>query len=88
MSEVSGNAIPVGDAPVPEVPRRPQDHLSGPTGQTREVGLARISYAESQRGTHGECSCGWGAVHLRAKVLEDKIDRHLETKHGGRGIRL
>jgi len=52
----------------------------------REVGLARVTYEGDGRVV---CSCGgWAYSHVRAKVLEDAIDRHIKRKHGGRGIRL
>jgi len=53
-------------------------------GGTREVGLAVISY----EGSAAQCSCGAVVAHKREKVRENWIDRHLEKKHGGRGIRL
>lgn len=34
------------------------------------------------------CSCDWEFKHPREKVREDAIDRHLNKRHGGRGIRL
>lgn len=58
----------------------------GNPANTRSVGLARITYVSDNT---AECSCGgWAASHPRRKVLEDAIDRHLNKKHGGRGIRL
>lgn len=54
--------------------------------QFKQVGLARISYNDQGRAV---CSCGWESTgHIRPKVLEDLIDRHLLKRHGGRGIRL
>ncbi len=33
------------------------------------------------------CSCGgWATSHKRTKVREDRAQRHLDRKHGGRGI--
>jgi hypothetical protein len=49
----------------------------------RQVGLAVVSYD----GGRAQCSCGWGFTHTREKVREDAIDRHLDRKHQGRGIR-
>lgn len=51
----------------------------------RAVGLARISYVD---GGGVVCSCGWTYVHVREKVREDAVDRHINRKHNGRGIRL
>jgi hypothetical protein len=51
---------------------------------SRKGGLARIHYDSGK----AACSCGWGATALRSKVLEDKIDRHIDRKHNGMGIRL
>lgn len=50
----------------------------------KNVGLARITYAAG----HAECSCGWTFGHSREKVREDAVDRHLQKRHAGRGIRL
>lgn len=58
-------------------PRRP--------AQTKTVGLAVIRYVANDEAT---CSCGEQITHKRTKVLEDRIDKHLARKHGGRGIRL
>lgn len=74
MSEVSGNR---------PTPLDHQPKYSQPGNE--EVGLARITYYGDTRVV---CSCGWSAGHVRAKVLEDSIDRHLGKKHDGRGIRL
>lgn len=49
-----------------------------------EVRLARISYS----GASAACSCGWSVSHAREKVREDSIDRHLDKRHNGRGIRF
>lgn len=51
--------------------------------KTKEVRMARISYHEDG----AVCSCGWVVRHLREKVVEDSIDRHLAKKHKGRGFR-
>lgn len=50
----------------------------------KKVGLARISYD----GMFVACSCGWTYGHIREKPRENAIDRHLDKKHNGRGIRL
>lgn len=39
-------------------------------------------------GNNASSSCGWEFFHTREKVREDAIDRHLEKRHGGMGIRL
>lgn len=62
-----------------------QKPLSNPH---REVGLAVISYAEAASQQFAECSCGWSSHHPRSKVLEDRIDEHLNRRHDGRGLRL
>lgn len=69
-----------GNRPKPQDRRPPQRATS-----TTEVGLARIVYPEPGVAL---CTCSWQGTHVRAKVLEDMIDRHLNKKHGGRGIRL
>lgn len=46
--------------------------------------LARISYHENG----ASCSCGWGTPLARMEVLEDRIDRHLNKRHNGQGIRF
>lgn len=51
--------------------------------KTREVRLAVISYED----IWALCSCGWAFGAKRDKVREDAVDRHLERKHNGRGIR-
>jgi hypothetical protein len=54
--------------------------------KAREVGLAMIHY-EGPNAAY--CSCGgFGTTHARPKVVEDRIDRHINRKHQGRGIRL
>ena len=59
-----------------------QKPLSNPG--SREVGLAVISYENDW----AICNCGWAFGATREKVREDAIDRHLNKKHQGRGIRL
>lgn len=54
------------------------------TGKRKTVGLAVITYV----GDGAMCSCLKAFKPCRAKVLEDRIDAHLNEKHGGRGIRL
>lgn len=51
----------------------------------KDVRLARITYSD-----YGAvCSCGWTySKARRLKVLDDAVDRHLEKRHDGRGIRL
>jgi hypothetical protein len=58
-------------------------------GFQKPGGLARITY--DPHGEHGstvKCSCGWRYRHKREKVREDAIDRHINKKHQGRGIRI
>lgn len=57
-------------------------------GKRREVGLAVVTSGEINGRGFSECSCGKPFTQARAKVREDAIDRHLNEKHGGRGIRL
>lgn len=73
---VSRNALPpTGDH---------QPKIADPA-KAKDVGLAVITYGDGW----ATCSCaGWSGMHRRAKVLEDMIDRHLNRKHDGRGIRL
>lgn len=72
---VSGNRPATSD-------RQPAFLKSRPA---KRVGLAVISY---YGGSVAGCSCGANFGHARAKVLEDKIDRHINKKHNGRGIRV
>jgi hypothetical protein len=56
-----------------------------PRGQSvKPVGLAVVK----TDGGVASCSCGWEYGHTRDKVREDAVDRHLDKKHNGRGIRL
>lgn len=53
--------------------------------QFKEVGLAIVKYD----GLSASCSCDWVYLNAsRQKVLDDAIDRHLNKRHNGRGIRL
>jgi hypothetical protein len=72
---VSGNSRP--EPQDRRMPRRP--------AARKEVGLARISYPEPFTAL---CSCSWTMTHVRSKVLEDGVDRHVDKKHEGRAIRL
>lgn len=56
----------------------------------KNVGLAivKTEHVENLDIEAAQCSCGWVAYHRRHKVLEDKIDRHLDKEHNRRGIRL
>lgn len=69
------------------VSRNPvQDHQSKTDpADWKPVGLARISYGDNGSAM---CSCGWSFFHIRAKVLEDGVDRHLAKRHGSRGLRF
>lgn len=51
----------------------------------KQVGLAIISY---EADNVAQCSCGTALYHQRAKVCEDKIDRHIAKAHNGRGVRM
>lgn len=54
--------------------------------KTREVRIAVIRAVE---GLGLTCSCGgWSGWHKRAKVREDKAQRHLDKHHGGSGLWL
>lgn len=55
-------------------------------GKRIPVGLAVINY-DPETG-FALCSCGKPFIQRREKVREDAIDRHLNSKHNGRGIRL
>lgn len=63
--------------------RKPLD-----SGERREVRLAIIKYGKAGDQEFAECSCGKPFIHPREKVREDAIDRHIRTKHRGRGVRL
>lgn len=58
------------------------------TGKRVEVRLAVIKYSDVDGRMVAECNCGQPFVQPRFKVLEDAIDRHIDKKHNGRGIRL
>lgn len=51
-------------------------------GQRREVYLPVVSIT----GPNAKCSCGWAASHSRKKILDDKIQTHLDKHHQGRGL--
>lgn len=51
----------------------------------KDVRIARVSYREDGSAA---CSCSWVTPPARDKVQEDRIDRHLNKRHGGRGFRL
>lgn len=48
------------------------------------VGLAIVRTVD-ERAT---CSCGQSFAHRRDKVREDWIDKHINRKHHGTGVRL
>lgn len=54
------------------------------TAETKPVGLAIVRTID-ERAT---CSCGQSFAHKRDKVREDWIDKHINRKHHGTGIRL
>lgn len=64
------------------------DHLpklNDPT-KAKPVGLPIIR--EPQAGCL-QCSCGgFTIIHERQKVREDRAQKHIDKKHGGRGIWL
>lgn len=47
------------------------------------VGVVAYTSEQSVR-----CNCRWTYKHQRNKVLEDAIDKHIRTKHGGQGFRM
>lgn len=52
----------------------------------KEVRVAVISY---QSDGSVVCSCGgWTYRHIRRKVTEDAIDKHITKRHNGMGFRL
>ncbi len=76
MTSVSGNR------PAPTDKHAP---LSQPG--KHEVGLAVVRPSEESP-QFVNCSCGWTYGHTREKPREDAIDRHINKRHNGRGIRL
>lgn len=58
------------------------------SGKRVEVGLAVITYGVVGDRGYASCSCGQPFTQRRTKVREDAIDKHLNEKHAGRGIRL
>jgi hypothetical protein len=55
-------------------------------GKRRKVGMAVVS-RDRVTGIM-RCSCGQPFMHQREKPRENAIDKHIERKHQGRGIRL
>ena len=53
-------------------------------GECKPVGMAIVRFEEGGV----TISCGWLKIHSRRKVLEDAAQRHLDKKHGGRGLWL
>ena len=68
------------------MPRQRMEGFQKPldSGRRKEVGLAVITLGEN----YAMCSCGKPFTQQRERVREDAIDRHLDRKHGGRGIRV
>jgi hypothetical protein len=59
------------------------------TGKRKRVRIAVISYGQTEDGRgYAQCSCGAPFTQPREKVREDAIDRHINRRHGGQGIRL
>lgn len=59
------------------------------SGKRKPVGLAIIKYGQTEQGVEfAECSCGKPFTHRRERVRENQIDRHINAKHHGKGIRL
>ena len=56
-----------------------------PPSEWKKVNLARVTY-DAYGGA--ACSCGWSKRPCRVKVLENAIDRHLDRRHAGKGVRL
>lgn len=50
----------------------------------KKVKIAVTHYGD----TRAECSCGWVYSHLRAEVRRRAVERHLNKRHGGAGLRL
>lgn len=50
----------------------------------KSVGLAIVRTADER----AVCSCGQSFAHRRDKVREEWIDRHIDRKHAGMGVRL
>lgn len=53
-------------------------------GKRKPVRVAVITTGDG----HAQCSCGAVFTQSRDKVREDAIDKHLNKKHNGGGIRL
>lgn len=53
-----------------------------------EWGSPRVAMVKYAATGGASCSCGWYSPHKRRKVLDDAIDRHLERRHQGKGVRL
>jgi len=59
------------------------DHLTK-ARPTKRVKMAVVQITDSGRGT---CSCGWSSKNgVRRKVQEDRIQAHLDKRHGSRGL--
>jgi hypothetical protein len=64
------------------------DHLTKlrDPAKAKPVGIAVI---KSEAAGSLSCSCGgWSIIHPRAKVREDRAQKHIDRKHGGRGVWL
>lgn len=58
-------------------------------GERKNVKIAVIRQGETDKGfAYAECSCGQPFTHQRKKARENSIQRHLDKKHGGRGLWL
>lgn len=64
-------------------PTRDRHRKPSPANWT-DPRLAMISYDD----VTVACSCGWDYYHPREKIRENAIDRHLNKRHEGRGIRF
>ena len=53
-----------------------------PRFTTQPVKMHMIDWETKDTYHEANCNCGWKGRHRRFKVLEDKVDAHLE-KHGG-----
>ncbi len=50
--------------------------------KTKAVGLALVSEGDG----YAQCSCGKSVIHRRRKVIETRMEKHVNEKHGGRAV--
>lgn len=57
-------------------------------GRRRQVRVAVVKMMTTDAGSGAECSCGYVKYHKRAKVVEDRLQAHVNRDHGGKAMWL